>query len=90
MALVARYEDTRDLRLMGGYRPGRDAELDQAVALVPRIYEAMDAVAAVGAEPGRVPRTRAGAASEVTRRASHAGVRAPNSAERGSLASGLD
>jgi flagellum-specific ATP synthase len=40
-ALIARYEDTRDLRLMGGYRQGSDAELDQAVVLVPRIYEAI-------------------------------------------------
>lgn len=39
--LVARYEDSRDLRLMGGYRPGTDVELDQAVTLVPKIYEAM-------------------------------------------------
>lgn len=30
-AMIARYEDTRDLRLMGGYQPGRDSELDQAV-----------------------------------------------------------
>ncbi|MDX2308809.1 MAG: FliI/YscN family ATPase [Hyphomicrobium sp.] len=37
-ALVARFEDTRDLRLIGGYQPGTDAELDKAVALVPRIY----------------------------------------------------
>jgi flagellum-specific ATP synthase len=40
-ALVARYEDTSDLRLMGGYRPGTDPELDQAVSLVPKVYEAM-------------------------------------------------
>ena len=40
-AFIARYEDTRDLRLMGGYRQGADAELDQAVALVPKIYEAI-------------------------------------------------
>jgi flagellum-specific ATP synthase len=40
-ALVARYEETRDLRLMGGYRQGNDPELDQAIALVPKIYEAM-------------------------------------------------
>jgi len=39
--LIARYEDTRDLRLMGGYREGGDAELDQAIAMVPKIYEAM-------------------------------------------------
>ncbi|MGE3829796.1 MAG: flagellar protein export ATPase FliI [Parvibaculaceae bacterium] len=38
-ALVARYEDTRDLRLLGSYQPGSDPELDQAVHLVPRIYE---------------------------------------------------
>jgi flagellum-specific ATP synthase len=40
-ALAARYEDTSDLRLMGGYRPGGDPELDQAVALVPKLYEAL-------------------------------------------------
>lgn len=40
-AMIARYEDTRDLRLMGGYRPGSDAELDKAVDTVPRILEAM-------------------------------------------------
>ncbi|MGV6872333.1 flagellar protein export ATPase FliI [Pseudochelatococcus sp. B33] len=40
-AMIARYEDTRDLRLVGGYQPGLDAELDQAVALVPRIYDAL-------------------------------------------------
>jgi flagellum-specific ATP synthase len=39
--LIARFEDTRDLRLMGGYHEGIDAELDQAVVLVPKIYEAM-------------------------------------------------
>lgn len=40
-ALIARYEDTRELRLMGGYTPGSDPGLDQAVKTVPRIYEAM-------------------------------------------------
>jgi flagellum-specific ATP synthase len=40
-AMIARYEDTRDLRLMGGYQPGQDIELDQAVALVPRLYDAV-------------------------------------------------
>ena len=39
--LISRFEDTRDLRLMGGYQAGSDADLDQAVSLVPRIYEAM-------------------------------------------------
>jgi flagellum-specific ATP synthase len=40
-ALVSRYEDTRDLRMLGGYQKGADAELDQAVALVPRLYDAL-------------------------------------------------
>jgi len=40
-ALVARYEDTRDLRLLGGHKPGADPELDRAVEVVPRIYEAL-------------------------------------------------
>lgn len=40
-SLIARFEDTRDLRLLGGYQPGSDAELDQAVQLVPIIYDAM-------------------------------------------------
>jgi flagellum-specific ATP synthase len=40
-AMIARYEETRDLRVMGGYQPGHDADLDQAVLLVPRIYRAM-------------------------------------------------
>jgi flagellum-specific ATP synthase len=39
--MIARFEDTRDLRLLGGYHPGHDVELDRAVALVPRIYEAL-------------------------------------------------
>jgi flagellum-specific ATP synthase len=40
-AMVARFEDTRDLRLMGGYRGGTDPALDRAIKLVPRLYEAM-------------------------------------------------
>jgi flagellum-specific ATP synthase len=39
--LIARFEDTSDLRLMGGYQQGADADLDQAITLVPKIYEAM-------------------------------------------------
>ncbi len=50
-ALVARYEDTRDLRLMGGYRPGSDPELDQAIALVPKVYDALRQ--SPGSEPSR-------------------------------------
>jgi flagellum-specific ATP synthase len=40
--LIARFEDIRDLRPMGGYRAGADPDLDQAVALVPKIYKAME------------------------------------------------
>ena len=40
-SLVARFEETRDLRLMGGFTPGADPLLDQAVQSVPRLYEAM-------------------------------------------------
>ncbi len=39
--MIARFEDTRDLRLMGGYQAGSDVELDQAVQMVPKIYEAL-------------------------------------------------
>jgi len=39
--LIARFEETRELRLMGGYSAGADPVLDQAVKTVPRIYEAM-------------------------------------------------
>ncbi len=40
-AMIARFEDTRDLRLMGGLQAGADPELDQAVTLTPVIYEAL-------------------------------------------------
>ncbi|VVB48499.1 Flagellum-specific ATP synthase [Beijerinckiaceae bacterium RH CH11] len=39
--MVSRFEDTRDLRLMGGLQAGADPDLDQAVALTPIIYEAL-------------------------------------------------
>ena len=54
-AMIARYEDTRDLRLMGGYQQGRDSGLDQSVEIVPKIYAAMrqDASAAPSADPFR-------------------------------------
>ncbi|ORE95081.1 flagellar protein export ATPase FliI [Aurantimonas sp. 22II-16-19i] len=38
-AMIARFEDTRDLRLLGGYQRGSDGTLDQAVDLVPHIYD---------------------------------------------------
>ncbi len=40
-ALVQRYEETRDLRLLGGYRAGTDPELDMAIRQVPVIYEVL-------------------------------------------------
>jgi flagellum-specific ATP synthase len=53
--MIAKYEDTRDLRLMGGYQAGRDSGLDQAVDMVPRIYSAMrqDTSAPPSADPFR-------------------------------------
>jgi flagellum-specific ATP synthase len=40
-SLVNRFEDSKDLRSLGGYQPGRDQELDRAVAFVPRLYQAL-------------------------------------------------
>lgn len=40
-AMISQFEDTRDLRLMGGYQRGADSELDKAVDLVPRLYDAL-------------------------------------------------
>jgi hypothetical protein len=36
---MARFEDTRDLRLMGGYQPDHDADLDNAFLLALRIFD---------------------------------------------------
>jgi flagellum-specific ATP synthase len=44
--LAARFEDTRDLRAMGGYVPGADAELDRAIETVPRLYRVLSQSAA--------------------------------------------
>ena len=38
-ALIHKYEETKDLRLIGGYRPGTDPDLDMAVIQVPIVYE---------------------------------------------------
>ncbi len=40
-AMIARFEETRELRLMGGYSAGGDPLLDQAMKSVPKIYDAM-------------------------------------------------
>ncbi|WP_244467980.1 flagellar protein export ATPase FliI [Nitratireductor soli] len=39
--MLARFEDTRDIRLLGAYQAGIDPDLDQAVRQVPLIYEAL-------------------------------------------------
>jgi flagellum-specific ATP synthase len=40
-SLVHRYEETRDLRLIGGYRQGGDSDLDMAVRQVPIVYDVL-------------------------------------------------
>lgn len=40
-SMIARFEETRDIRLLGGYQAGSDPELDGAVRQVPDIYEAL-------------------------------------------------
>jgi len=40
-AMIARFEDTRDIRLLGGYQRGADGELDKAVELVPKLYQCL-------------------------------------------------
>jgi flagellum-specific ATP synthase len=40
-AMIARFEDTRDIRLLGAYQAGGDPELDLAVRQVPLIYEVL-------------------------------------------------
>lgn len=39
--MIARFDETRDLRVMGGYKAGEDQELDRAVELVPKLYAAL-------------------------------------------------
>ena len=39
--MVARFEDTRDLRAMGGYVAGADPDLDKAIETVPKLYAAL-------------------------------------------------
>ena len=41
-AMISRYEDTRDIRLLGAYQSGADPDLDVAVKQVPLIYEALN------------------------------------------------
>ncbi|NML74890.1 flagellar protein export ATPase FliI [Rhizobium sp. S-51] len=39
--LIHRFEETRDLRLIGGYRAGSDPDLDMAIRQVPVIYDVL-------------------------------------------------
>jgi flagellum-specific ATP synthase len=52
-ALIARFEETRELRALGAYKPGGDAELDQAVTLTPIVYRVLQQL------PGDPPCTSA-------------------------------
>jgi len=38
-AMMARYEDGRDMRMLGGHQKGADPLTDQAVELIPRLYD---------------------------------------------------
>lgn len=37
--MIGEYEDTRELRLLGAYKPGGNRDLDLAVEFVPRLYQ---------------------------------------------------
>ncbi|MEM8551231.1 MAG: hypothetical protein AAGF45_02555 [Pseudomonadota bacterium] len=50
-AMIARYEDTADLRLFGGYKRGTDAGLDRAIDVVPQIYAALTQAGDAGFNP---------------------------------------
>ncbi|SNX67775.1 flagellum-specific ATP synthase [Cereibacter ovatus] len=54
--LISLYSDNRDLMLMGGYMPGQDADLDQAVQLWPKIR---DLIAQAPHEPSDFAASRA-------------------------------
>jgi flagellum-specific ATP synthase len=40
-SLISKFEESRDLRAMGGYQSGADIELDRALVIVPKLYTAM-------------------------------------------------
>lgn len=39
--MITQYEDTRELRMMGGLLPGADPQLDRAIQLVPKLFTAL-------------------------------------------------
>ena len=61
-SLIARYEETRELRLMGGYTPGADPILDKAIKVRAADLRGDAAVARRAAVRGSVHRTRGGVA----------------------------
>jgi flagellum-specific ATP synthase len=40
--LISKYEESRDLRALGGYARGLDPELDHAMSVVPKLYAALE------------------------------------------------
>lgn len=40
-SMIERYEDSRDIRSIGGYKQGTDRELDECVELVPKLYSGL-------------------------------------------------
>lgn len=40
-ALISRFEETKDLRLLGAWKKGNDPQLDRAVDIVPLLYDAL-------------------------------------------------
>lgn len=40
-AMVSRFEESRELRALGAYKPGIDPELDQAVNVTPLLYQSL-------------------------------------------------
>ena len=41
-AMIARYEEGRDMRMISGHQRGADALADQAVELIPRLYDILE------------------------------------------------
>jgi flagellum-specific ATP synthase len=50
-AECALYEETKDLRMLGGYKSGSDEALDRCVAIVPKIYDALNQPAGAPPDP---------------------------------------
>lgn len=40
-SMLSRFEETRDIRLLGGYREGADPDLDKAIMLTPKLIAAL-------------------------------------------------